>query len=70
MSSPGGKQLTSKEPILQIDSTTFQAAVMGAVSAVMAELNANKLAMLEEVSTIQIAVIIKGTGGCLPTKIP
>ena len=34
-------QPTNKTPILQIDATTFQAAVIAAVTTVMAHLNAN-----------------------------
>ena len=41
MSSPGGNQPTSKAPTLQIHSATFQVAVTAAVTAVLAQLNAN-----------------------------
>ena len=40
MPSHGNKRPTSKTPVLQIDSDTFQAAVLAVVTAVMAQLNA------------------------------
>ena len=41
MSSHGDNQYTGETPILRIDSATFQATITAAVTAVMAQLNAN-----------------------------
>ena len=47
MSSQRGNQPTGKAPILQIDSATFQAAVIAAVTADMVQLNVNKIGRSE-----------------------